>query len=130
MISNPYQKYQQSSVQTASPAQLILMLYDGAIRFVKLGIEGIESRNIEKANHNLLKAQTIIHELIAALDNNYPISSNLLVIYEYILYRLIEANTKKKKEPAEEVSAYLIDLKETWYQASKQASQPDQANHG
>ncbi|MBE0341023.1 flagellar protein FliS, partial [Paenibacillus sp. 28ISP30-2] len=58
MISSPYEKYKQSSVQTSTPGQLIIMLYDGAIRFVKAGLEGISSNDIAKANINLGKAQT------------------------------------------------------------------------
>jgi flagellar protein FliS len=130
MLSTPYQKYQQTSVQTASPGQLILMLYDGAIRFVKQGIDAIDKSDIEKANHNLVKAQTIIHELIASLNFQYPISSELVRIYEYMLHRLIEANVKKNKEPASEVLSYLIELKEAWLQASRPVSQTEQIANG
>ncbi|SDX28504.1 flagellar export chaperone FliS [Paenibacillus sp. CF384] len=131
MIANPYQKYQQLSVQTASPAQLLVMLYDGAIRFVKQGIEAIENNNIEKANTFLIKAQNVVHELIASLNYNYPIATELVRIYEYMLYQLITANTKKEKEPAIEVLTYLVDLKESWLQASKSnQSTSKEAIHG
>jgi flagellar secretion chaperone FliS len=119
MIGNPYQKYQQSSVQTAPPGQLLVMLYDGAIRFTKAGIEGIESRDYEKANHNLQKAQNIIHEFIASLDFNYPISHNLLQVYEYMLYQLIQSNTHKKASTASDVLEYLIELRQCWAKAAK-----------
>lgn len=119
MIGNPYQKYQQSSVQTAPPGQLLVMLYDGAIRFTKAGIEGIESQDYEKANHNLQKAQNIIHEFIASLDSAYPISHNLLQVYEYMLYQLIQSNTHKKASTANEVLGYLIELRQCWAKAAK-----------
>lgn len=119
MITSPYQKYQQTQLQTASPAQLLLMLYDGAIRFVKFGIEGIEDRNIEKANNFLCKAQAVIHELIAALDHKYEVSSSLLQVYEYMVYQLIQANSKKDSEPASEVLSYLQELREAWDTAAK-----------
>ncbi|WP_219834394.1 flagellar export chaperone FliS [Paenibacillus sp. R14(2021)] len=128
MVPNPYEKYQQQSVQTASPAQLIIMLYDGAIRFIKQGIEAIDHRNIEKANTNLIKAQNIVHELIASLNFQYPISSELAQIYEYMLHQLISANMKKDKEPAVEVLSHLIDLKASWTQAPKPA--PAASIHG
>ncbi|RJX36948.1 flagellar export chaperone FliS [Paenibacillus pinisoli] len=117
MISNPYQKYQQSSVQTASPEQLILMLYDGAIRFTRTSIEAIEQHDFTKANQNLQKAQRIINELIASLDFQFEVSNKLMSIYEYMLHQLIQANIQKQKAPASEVLAHLIDLKETWSRA-------------
>ncbi|PZD97842.1 flagellar export chaperone FliS [Paenibacillus sambharensis] len=124
MINSPLQKYQQSSVQTASRGQLIIMLYDGAIRFTRQGIAAIEESNIQATNHNLQRTQTIIHELVACLDMKYPIAQNLVLVYEYMLRRLIEANIKKKKEPAEEVLSYLLELKEAWVQAAKSSTAP------
>lgn len=111
-------KYLETTVQTASPAQLLLMLYDGAIRFCKLGIEGIKENNIEKKHTNLTKVQAIIYELIASLDRNIEISDNLLRLYDYFIHRLTEANVKNNAESAEEVLGYLIDLKQTWAQAA------------
>lgn len=96
MVVSPYQKYQQSSVQTATPGKLIVMLYEGAIRFVKQSIEAIDSKDIHKANHNLIKAQNIVHELTASLDYNYPIAEDLGRLYEYMMHQLIEANIKKR----------------------------------
>lgn len=119
MIYSPYQKYQQAQTQTASKPKLLIMLYDGAIRFVKAGIEGIRTKNVEMANNNLCKAQAIVHELVSSLNFDYPISSELVRVYEYMLNRLIEANVKKSSEPAEEVLEYLNDLREAWIEASK-----------
>ncbi|MFC5469706.1 flagellar export chaperone FliS [Cohnella suwonensis] len=122
MASTPYQKYQQSSVQTASPAQLILLLYDGAIRFIKQGVDSMENRNIEKTNENLIKAQKVVNELVASLDHQYSIAQNLAKIYEYILHLLITANLKKDTAPAVEALNYLVELKEAWSQAAKAPS--------
>ncbi|MFC4303433.1 flagellar export chaperone FliS [Cohnella boryungensis] len=119
MISTPYHKYQQSSVQTASPAQLILMLYDGAIRFIKQGVEGIETKDYQKANHNLIRAQHIVNELIASLNHEYPIAGNLLEIYDYANRKLIESNMKKNKQAALEVASILGELRESWVQILK-----------
>ncbi|RIX47304.1 flagellar export chaperone FliS [Paenibacillus nanensis] len=121
MINSPYQKYQQSSVQTATSSQLVIMLYEGAIRFTKAGIEGIKKRNYEMANNNLKKAQAIIHELIASLNHNYEISKNLVVIYEYMLHLLIQSNVKKDEALANEVLEHLSELREAWKQAAKQS---------
>ncbi|UYO05197.1 flagellar export chaperone FliS [Paenibacillus sp. PSB04] len=119
MINSPYQKYQQTQLQTASPAQLLLMLYDGAIRFVRLGIAGIEEQDYEKANTYLCKTQAVIHELMAALNYDYPIAKTLEQVYEYMLYRLINSNLKKNTAPAQEVLSYLLELREAWDTASK-----------
>lgn len=129
MIKSPYQKYQQSSIQTASPAQLLIMLYDGAIRFVRLGIDGIEKEQYDVANTNLIKAQAVINELIASLDTNYEISSNLSQIYEYFIYQIIQANIRKQAQPAREVLGLLQQLKLTWEEASKQIPSKVQTNY-
>ncbi|OAB41859.1 flagellar export chaperone FliS [Paenibacillus antarcticus] len=119
MITSPYDKYRQSSVQTSNPAQLVLMLYDGAIRFVKAGVEGIRNSDLQKANDNLGKAQTIISELMSTLDHSYDISKNLYSLYDYMNFLLIQSNIKKVIEPAEEALSYLLNLRETWLEASK-----------
>lgn len=122
MIHSPLQKYQQSTVQTATPAQLIILLYDGAIKFIRLGVEGIQTRKYDSANRNLVKAQAVIHELVAALDFKYPIANNLAQIYEYMIYQLIQSNLKKNAQLAIEVMDYLIELKDAWREASKQSA--------
>lgn len=112
-------KYLETSVQTATPAQLLILLCDGAIRFCRVAIEAIKQKKYDEANNNLCRAQEIISEFMITLDPHSPISDNLMKLYDYFNYRLIEANTKKNIEPAEEVLGYLIELKETWFQASK-----------
>lgn len=119
MLTSPYDKYRQSAVQTSTPAQLVIMLYDGAIRFVKAGVEGLNNRDLQKANHNFGKAQTIVSELMCTLDHSYDISKNLHSLYDYINFLLIQSNVKKNIEPAEEALSYLTDLRETWLTASK-----------
>ncbi|MEW4372674.1 flagellar export chaperone FliS [Paenibacillus sp. WLX1005] len=109
-----FQKYQQSSVQTASPGQLIIMLYDGAIRFTKQGIVAINDKQYELANKSLVRAQAIINELTAALDHKYPISKELARLYEYMNYKLIQANIRKNAEDAEEIIGHLTELRDTW----------------
>ena len=121
MNTNPYMKYQQATVQTSGP-QLLLMLYDGAIKFVRLGIEGIQQRSLDKANTNLLKAQNIVHELTAALNFDYEVSKNLAAIYEYMIYQLIQANMKKDIAPAQNVLEHLIELRDTWAIAARRSS--------
>ncbi|MCK8489046.1 flagellar export chaperone FliS [Paenibacillus sp. MBLB2552] len=122
MLTSPYDKYRETQTQTANSSKLLLMLYEGAIRFVKLGIEGIDHRDMEKANNNLIKAQAIINELIASLNFDYAIAKDLIKVYDYLLHKLIQANLSKDKGYAEEVLGYLVDLKETWVEASRLAN--------
>ena len=96
-----------------------MMLYDGATKFVRFGIEGIQQKNVEQANTNLIKAQKILHELIAALNFDYEISKNLVLLYEYMIRQLIMANSTKQEGPAKEVLGYLTEMKEAWAEAAK-----------
>lgn len=132
MINSPYDKYRQSSVQTSTPAQLVLMLYDGAIRFIRAGLDGLKRDDLEKTNINFGKAQTIISELMSTLDYSYEISNNLYSLYEYTNFLLVEANIRKSPDKAEEAIGYLTELRETWLQASKIAAGQGQAEsaHG
>lgn len=128
MITSPQQRYQQTQLQTAPPSQLLLMLYDGAIRFVRLGATGIDEKNHEKTNTYLCKAQAVIHELIAALNYDYPIAKTLYQVYEYMIHQLINANLKKNRKPADEVLSYLLELRDAWDTASKSLnSNPEKA---
>jgi flagellar protein FliS len=130
MIQAQRNKYLESTVQTATPAQLLIMLCDGAIRFCRLGIEALKSNNFQDANNNLVKAQDIISEFVITLDRTSPIAEHLLRLYEYFGYRLIEANIQKSLVPAEEVLGHLIELKETWIQAAKLSQIPAPVNSG
>lgn len=109
----------ETTVQTATPAQLLIMLIDGATRFCKMGISAIEQNNYIDANLNLGKVQDIVSELIITLDRESAVADGLLRLYEYFNFRLIEANIQKKVEPAQEVLGYLLELKEVWIQAAK-----------
>ncbi|WP_438447377.1 flagellar export chaperone FliS [Gorillibacterium sp. sgz5001074] len=127
MIPSPTNKYLETTIQTATPNQLLIMLCDGAIRFCRQGIDAIEKHDVEGANRNLCKVQNIVSEFALTLDRSSPVAENLLKLYEYFNARLIEANIKKDPEPAKEVLGYLLELKETWMQAALTARA---ASHG
>ncbi|MFC5401745.1 flagellar export chaperone FliS [Cohnella soli] len=118
-MNSPYQAYKQSSVQTANGGQLIIMLYEGAIRFTRMGIEGIRGKDIESANLNFSKAQGVVNELIASLNKDYEIAQHLIRIYEYLLHLLIQANIQKNPAKAQEAIGHLTELLEAWKQAVK-----------
>lgn len=130
MTNSPYQIYKQASVQTAGPEQLIIMLYDGAIRFIKAGISGVQTGNFEHANNNFQKCQSIINELIASLNMDFPVSKELIAIYEYMLHLTIQANIKKEVSSAEEVLGYLEELRETWKDVIKSSPSITQQRQG
>lgn len=116
--ANAYRNYQQNQVQTASKEQLLLMLYDGAIKFLRLAQLKLEEKNLQEVNNNLLKCQDIITELASTLDMSYgEVSESLFALYEYMNYRLTQANIRKEKEPMEEVLKMLTELRETWNKA-------------
>jgi len=114
-------QYQQSSVFTATPEELTLMLYNGCIKAIRLAEVTVEEKNYEKANYYICKAEAIIRELRNTLDMKYEISENLYNLYTYFLNRLIEANVKKDKTILEEVLHFVEEIRDTWSQAMKQA---------
>lgn len=114
MSINVTNQYQQNSVMTATPEELTLMLYNGAIKFVNIAKLSIENKNIKKAHEALIRAQDIIIELNATLNMDYEISKNLRSLYEFILDRLVDANIKKEIEPLDEVLELLTELRDTW----------------
>lgn len=115
MIQNQgYAAYGNSKILTASPAELTLMLYDGAIKFANIAIVAIEKKDIEKAHNNIMKAENIIIEFQSTLDHKYPVAKDFDTVYTYLLRRLRDANLKKNKEILEEVLGHLRTMRDTW----------------
>ncbi|MPL97839.1 Flagellar secretion chaperone FliS [bioreactor metagenome] len=112
--------YKNQQIMTASPEDLTLMLYNGAIRFVAESIQAIDHNDQEKAHKANLRAQAIIREFMATLDMSYEISEGYAKLYDYIEYRLIQGNIKKDKLQLEEAKLMLKELRDTWFQAMKQ----------
>lgn len=114
-LNNAYlQQYNNSKVLTASPAELTLMLYEGAIKFCNIAVVGIEQKDMQKAHTNIVKAERIISHLRATLDMKYPVAEDFDRIYEYLERRLVEANMKKDKEILEEILMHLRSVRDTW----------------
>jgi len=123
--NNPYQQYQKNTINTASPQELTMMLYNGLVRFLKTAVQGIEEKDIEKANNFIIKSQNIITEFICTLDVSYEVSQGLLSLYGYMNEKLLEANLKKDKLIVLEVLGYAEELRNTWEEAMKLAKQQD-----
>ena len=120
-VPNPYQyqyqQYQQQQVFTAPPEKLLLMLYDGAIRFCNQAKKAIGDNNNEEANSCLIKVQNIIRELMGTLDEDYEISKSLNPLYDYFYGRIVEANIHKDCASIDEVLGFLVELRQTWAEA-------------
>ena len=114
VTKNPYAQYNNSKVLTASPAELTLMLYEGAIKFCNIAIMGIEQKDIQKAHTNIIKVQRILEEFRSTLDHKYPVAEEFDKVYVYLLRRCLEANVKKDKEILEEILEHLRSMRDTW----------------
>ena len=115
MLANQgYAAYANNKIMTASPAELTLMLYEGAIKFANLAIEAIDANDIQKAHNNIMKVQRIIEEFQSTLDHKYPVAKDFDEVYNYLLMRLREANIKKDKDIMEEVLKHLRTMRDTW----------------
>lgn len=119
--NNPYAAYQNSKVLTASPAELTLMLYEGAIKFGNIALMGMEESNYEKTSNNIIKVQNIISEFLTTLNYKYEVAKDFEIVYKYIMDKLVEANIKKEKEPLEEALGHLRDMRNNWVEIMKVA---------
>ncbi|MBQ7920620.1 MAG: flagellar export chaperone FliS [Lachnospiraceae bacterium] len=120
-LPNAYSQYNNSKVLTASPAELTLMLYEGAIKFCNIAIIGLEQKDIEKAHINIVKVEKIIDYLRKTLDMKYPVAQDFENIYVYLHQRLLEANAKKNPEILMEVKEHLNSVRDTWKEVMKKA---------
>lgn len=120
-MTNAASLYQGAAINTASPAELTLMLYNGAIKFCNLALMGIEEEDIMKAHNNLMKAQRIIRELQATLNFKYEVSKDFDLIYTRILNNLLAANIKKDVDKLNEALEDIRGIRDVWTQVMKVA---------
>ncbi|MGI6129984.1 MAG: flagellar export chaperone FliS [bacterium] len=113
-----YSQYQKMQVNTASPGQLILMLYDAAIRWAEEGAAAFRVRELERGHGLLVRAQEAISELATGLNMEAggAIAENLAQLYDYAYRRLVEANVKKDPGAADETAELLSSLRDAWEQ--------------
>jgi flagellar protein FliS len=119
MFENGYQRYRQVQLETASPVDLVIKLYDGVIRFVTLAEKALAKKDYAQANTCLLRAQDIIDELNYNLNmDTGTIAHNLRSLYNYFNTTLLEANVKKDGSSLKNILAMLISLRDAWSQIS------------
>ncbi len=119
-------QYQEMQVQT-SQGKLVVMLYDGAIRFLYLGLDAMRRGDLEQQSHYISRAQNILAHLMATLDMGAgEISHQLASIYRYCIERLLYANAEDRADYVEEVIGHLAPLRDAWEHAerSMRADQP------
>ena len=121
-LPGAYDSYRRNKVLTASPAELVLMLYEGAIKFCNIAIVAIEKKDYIKANTNIQKAERIVAELRGSLDMKYPVAKDFDNVYEYIGWVLLQANVKKSTDRLEEALKHLRTMRDTWKEVMKIAN--------
>jgi len=123
MSSKAHETYQRNQVQTASPGELTLMLYNGLIKFIKQAKSALENQQIEQTNSYILRAQDIITEFMVSLNMDIEISKELLPLYDYMKQGLVEANLRKDVNKLAEIEAMAVELRDTWIQVIKLTKQ-------
>jgi len=113
---NGIKAYQDNAVTTQSRGRLIVLLYEGAVKFMKLAVREIEANNYEAKGRYLNKAQDIINELNAVLDMDAggAVASNLRRLYLFMTKRLSEANIKRDPQMIREVIGLMEELNQSW----------------
>ena len=114
MTQNMTLAYKNNTIQTASPAELTLMLYDGCIKFCNIALGPLENNDIQKANNNIIKAENIIVEFRSTLDFKYPVAQDFDRVYDWIYRRLVEANIKKDTSVLEDALRLVREMRDTW----------------
>lgn len=119
---NGYAQYQNAKIMTASPAELTLMLYEGAIKFGNVAIVAMENNDPAKAHENIVKVEKIIQNFRDTLDKKYAVSQDFENVYVYLLRRCHEANVAKDPEIMEEVLKHLRSMRDNWKEVMKKVS--------
>ncbi len=127
-MNNPIREYRQTQIQTATQEQLILMMYEHAIRACATAREALPEKKYDIVSNNIIKAQDIVTELMVSLKMEAgPISQNLYRLYDYMNRRLIEANMKKNAAILQEIEKMLGELLTTWEEVFKRNAQASAA---
>jgi len=120
---NPSTQYKETQIQTANQGKLIVMMYDGAIKFIKVAIENLPKNKYDIVNKNIIKAEDIILELMLSINFEAgEFANKLFSLYSYMHRRLMEGNIQKDSKPLNEVLGYLEDLREAWAQVVDETS--------
>lgn len=126
-VSTMQSAYKQNALNTASPGELTLMLYNGCLKFIHQADKAMVEQDVERRNTYLTKAQNIIRELMVTLKAEDEVGKNMYRMYEFILSKLIDANVKNDQQALKDAEGFVVDFRDTW----KQVIQIDrQKRHG
>lgn len=118
---NMAQQYNRNKILTATPAELTLLLYEGAIKFCNIAQVAIEKNDTEKAHTNIVKAEMIIEELQSTLNRKYPVAEDFDNVYKYIYSLLVDANMKKDIQVLDQALVELRGMRDTWKEVMAKA---------
>lgn len=124
MAYNAAKAYGNNKVNTASPAELTLMLYEGAVKFCNIAIVALEKMDYETTNMNIQKCRNIIVELTTTLNHKYPVAEDFKRLYDYIFALLVEANMKKDMELLQRALDELRSLRDIWKEIMSKTKGP------
>jgi flagellar protein FliS len=115
-MATAYQNYLKQEVEGASQAKIVVLLYEAAIKFMRIAVKAIEDKDVEDAHNNLVRTQNIIYELMSTLnkDAGGDIAEELMKLYDYMIWQLEEANTTKDVSAIENVIRIITPLKDAW----------------
>lgn len=132
LLKDAHSQYKETQVLTASQGQLIVMLYDGAIKFLKTALTSIEDKKkFDVVNNSLIKTQDIITELMLSLNFDAgEIANKLYSLYLYFNRKLIEANIQKDPKPIKEVLSHLEELRESWVKVANLSNEVETRKTG
>lgn len=124
MSYNAAKAYGNNKINTASQADLTLMLYEGAVKFCNIAVTALEKKDYEATNTNIQKCRNIIVELKTTLNHKYPVADDFDRLYDYLFALLVEANMKKDMELLQRAQTELRDLRDIWKQVMSSAKSP------
>lgn len=127
---SPHDQYKQTEINTANQGKLIVMLYDGAIKFLNIALENMDPQTYDVVNNNILKTQDIITELLLSLNTKEggEISTSLFNLYIYFKKKLLEANIEKNSDIIKEIINHLKELRDAWDKISSREAVTDSTN--
>lgn len=124
MAYNAAKAYGSNKVLTASPAELTLMLYEGAVKFANIAVTALEKKDYETTNINIQKCRNIVVELTSTLNMKYPVAQDFKRLYDYIFALLVEANMKKDVELLNKALDELRDIRDIWKEIMSKTKGP------
>ncbi|MDR0453329.1 MAG: flagellar export chaperone FliS [Deferribacteraceae bacterium] len=125
-VEKVYGNYLKQEVEGASQGKLIVMMYDAAIRFMRSAVKAIEEKKVEDAHNNIIRAENIIYELMSTLntDEGGELAQNLLNLYDFMIWELVDANTNKNAAKIENVIKVIMPIRSAWKEIAARGETP------